>query len=106
MYGFIGTNIVWAQENTAYTLDGPIAVNNGVTLTVKKPGVNVNLNNYYIQVNGTLIARSTNADKITFTGGSVEVTSINQQLGQLQFLRTPYGIISSPCYHENYKKHV
>jgi len=66
--GIINSNTTWTKANSPYTLTGPVAVNKGVTLTIE-PGAAVNLNNYYIQVNGTLHARGSNADTIYFNGG-------------------------------------
>jgi hypothetical protein len=79
--GILTYNTTWTKINSPYTLKGPIAVDKGVTLTVE-PGVTVNLNNHYIQVNGTLIARGTDNEKIVFNGGLVTFTSISQQTGQ------------------------
>ena len=66
--GVITSNITWTKENSPYTLTGPVSVVNGATLTIE-PGVTVNLADYYIQVNGTLVARGTSTDKIYFNGG-------------------------------------
>jgi hypothetical protein len=63
------SNTTWTKENSPYTLTGPVAVGNGATLTIE-PGVRVNLADYYIQVNGTLVARGASTDKIYFTGGN------------------------------------
>lgn len=79
--GIINSDTTWTKAGSPYVLEGPVAVNKGVTLTIQ-PGVTVNLNGYYIQVNGTLIARGTDNDKIYFVGGSVRITSISQQTGQ------------------------
>jgi hypothetical protein len=61
-----------------------VAVNNGVTLTIE-PGVTVNLNSFYIRVNGTLTARGTDNDKISFNGGYIVFTSVSPAL------REPYS---------------
>jgi hypothetical protein len=83
--GIIDSNTVWTKANSPYTLTAPVAVNTGVTLTIE-PGVRVNLNNFYIQVNGTLIAKGTPAELIQFNGdGSIRFTqaskSWNEQTG-------------------------
>jgi hypothetical protein len=67
--GIITSDATWTKANSPYTLVGPIAVNNGVKLTIE-PGVTINLADYYIQVNGTLVAKGTSADKIYFNGGA------------------------------------
>lgn len=72
--GIIGSDTTWTAANSPYTLAGNVLVNNAVTLTIE-PGVTVDLNGYYIMVNGTLQARGTSIDKITFNGaGSVSFT--------------------------------
>jgi hypothetical protein len=82
--GIIDSDTTWTKANSPYSLTGPTAVNTGVTLTIEA-GVTVNLNEYYIQVNGTLIARGTDNDKIYFNDGSVIFTSVsngwNEQTG-------------------------
>ncbi|MCL5876643.1 MAG: right-handed parallel beta-helix repeat-containing protein [Candidatus Bathyarchaeota archaeon] len=67
--GVIGSDVVWTKENSPYSLAGNIAIDKGATLTVES-GVTVNLNNYYIRVNGTLIAKGSSTDKI-YLGGSI-----------------------------------
>jgi hypothetical protein len=63
--GIINADTVWTKVKSPYALTGPLAINNGVTLTIE-PGVTVNLGVFYIQVNGTLIAKGTNTDRIYF----------------------------------------
>jgi hypothetical protein len=85
----ITTDTTWTKTNSPYTLIGPIAINFGVTLTIEL-GTTVNLNNYYIQVNGTLTAVGSGTDKININGpaqpiGGIIFTPIskgwNQQIG-------------------------
>ena len=64
--GIIASDATWTKANSPYTLTGPTAVNNGVTLTIE-PGVTVNLGTYYLQVNGTLYARGSSTDNIIFS---------------------------------------
>ena len=45
--GLITSNVVWTKAGSPYSLTGPVAINQGVTLTVE-PGVTINLNSYYI----------------------------------------------------------
>jgi parallel beta helix pectate lyase-like protein len=71
--GIITSDMTWTQANSPYTLTGPVGVNTGVTLTIE-PGVTVNMNTYYIQVNGTLTAIGSNANQIQINGpGSAQV---------------------------------
>jgi len=82
--GIITSDTTWTKAGSPYTLKGPTAVNTGVTLTIE-PGVTVNLNKYYIQVNGTLTAKGADNDKIYFNDGQVIFTSVsngwNEQTG-------------------------
>ena len=82
-HGVITSDTTWTKNNSPYRLDGPTAVNQGVTLTME-PGVTIFLNTYYIQVNGTLIASGTDSDKITFIGGTVSLTSISSSNSIIQ----------------------
>ncbi len=83
-HGIINSDATWTTANSPYILNGPVAVNIGVTLTIEA-GVTVNLNGYYIQVNGTLVARGSNTDKINFSGGSIVFNTVgnswNEQTG-------------------------
>jgi parallel beta-helix repeat protein len=65
--GIISSDATWTKSNSPYSLTGNVLVSNGVTLTVE-PGVTVNLEGYYIMVNGTLRARGTSTEKISFIG--------------------------------------
>ena len=83
-HGIITSNATWTKANSPYSLDGPTAIDSGVTITIE-PGVTVNLNGYYIQVNGTLIAKGTGNEKIYFNNGEIRYTSVsngwNEQTG-------------------------
>ncbi len=65
--GIIASNTTWTRANSPYTLSGPILVNKSVTLTVE-PGVIVNLNGNYIQVDGTLQAKGSDNEYVTLNG--------------------------------------
>ena len=71
--GIIGSDTTWTKASSPEALIGNMLVNNGVTLTIGA-GVTVNLNDYYIMVNGTLRARGSGADKIQFNGGQITFT--------------------------------
>ena len=66
--GIITSDTTWTKANSPYEFTGPVAVDNGVTLTIQS-GVTVDLNGYYIQVNGTLRAIGKAIDNIIFAGG-------------------------------------
>jgi hypothetical protein len=66
--GIIYSNTTWTKANSPYNLTSPITVVSEATLTIE-PGTVVQLNEYHLQINGTLIARGTRNDPISFTGG-------------------------------------
>jgi hypothetical protein len=67
--GIIHSDTTWTQADSPHTLTGNVLVNNGVTLTIQA-GTIVNLNGYYIEVNGTLHALGTTTNQIYFNNGS------------------------------------
>jgi hypothetical protein len=67
--GIISSDTTWTKANSPYSLTGPVAINEGVTLAIQ-PGVTVNINSYYIRVNGTLSAQGTPDSKIAINIGS------------------------------------
>jgi parallel beta-helix repeat protein len=82
--GIISSDVTWTTANSPYTLTGSVLVNNGVTLTIQ-PDVTINLGNYYILVNGTLVAKGTINSPIRFNGGSITFSGFsvgwNEQTG-------------------------
>jgi len=74
--GILTSSATWTPVGSPYTLSGPTAVNTGVTLTIQ-PGVTLNLNGYYIQVNGTLIATGTASSKVQFIDGLLRFTPVS-----------------------------
>jgi hypothetical protein len=62
----IGSDVVWARADSPYVLTGPVFVANGATLTIEA-GVEVDLDGYYITVNGTLVAVGTSSERIQIT---------------------------------------
>jgi hypothetical protein len=74
--GIINSDITWTKANSPYNLTGNVLVNNGVTLTIQS-GVSVNLNGYYIMVNGTLCARGISAEQIAINGGELTFTQFS-----------------------------
>jgi hypothetical protein len=80
----IASNTTWTKANSPYNLTGPVLVKNNVTLTIEA-GATVNLNGYYIEVNGTLIARGTQTNHIQFSYGLIKFMQFsigwNEQTG-------------------------
>ena len=70
--GIISADTTWTKANSPYNLTGNLLLDKGVTLAIES-GVTVNLGSYYIRVNGTLIAKGTDTDKIRFNGRSAGI---------------------------------
>jgi len=73
--GTISVDTTWTKTNSPYNLTGPVAVRTGVILTIQA-GVRVNLNRYYIIVNGTLRAVG-DSEQIDLKGGNITFTSVS-----------------------------
>jgi hypothetical protein len=69
----IDANTTWTKTGSPYSLTANLLIAKGVTLTIE-PGVTINLNNYYIYVNGTLRAIGSSQDKIQFNTGIITFT--------------------------------
>ena len=74
--GILTSDTTWTQANSPYTLTGPVAVNTGVTLTIQA-GPLVNLNGFYIQVNGTLTIQGSATNIVAFNGGVLRFTPVS-----------------------------
>jgi hypothetical protein len=101
--GVINADIIWTKADSPYILNGNVLVNNGVTLTIE-PGVTVNFVGYYIEVNGTLVAKGSSFNPITCTGGVYGVgnmiftqysTSWNQQTNSGSILENVNGVAAN-----------
>jgi hypothetical protein len=65
--GPITSDATWTLANSPYIVTGNVLVMNGVTLTIE-PGVTVKFDSAKaLQIDGTLIARGTSSNKVTFT---------------------------------------
>jgi hypothetical protein len=71
--GILFVDTVWTQAGSPYYFTGPVAVNQGVTLTIE-PGTTINMNNTYLQINGTLTAIGSDSNLIQFNGGQLRFT--------------------------------
>ena len=74
--GILFVDTVWTQAGSPYYFTGPVAVNQGVTLTIE-PGTVINMNNTYLQVNGTLTAVGSSINMIQFNGGLLRFTPVS-----------------------------
>jgi hypothetical protein len=68
----IGSDTTWTQANSPYNFTGNILVNQGVTLTIGADAT-VNLNYYYVRVNGTLIIQPGATINIGLIGDGIDV---------------------------------
>lgn len=83
--GIINSDTTWTMSGSPYTFTGPVDVIHGITLTIEA-GTTVNLQSYYIQVDGTLTAKGSSVSNINLNGGSS---------GSIRFTK------SSPSWNEN-----
>jgi hypothetical protein len=72
----IDSDTTWSKADSPYELQGPVAINQGISLTIE-PGVVVNMVGNYLQVNGTLIAKGTATDHIFFNNGFIAFTNLS-----------------------------
>lgn len=85
--GVISSDTTWTKANSPYTITAKTLIKNGVTLTIE-PGVTVNMNfdsnsQIYLQVEGTLIAKGSNSEKIYFNGGKFKFTTDSVDYNEL-----------------------
>lgn len=90
--GRIASDTTWTKAQSPITLTGPVNVNSGVILTVE-PGVTVNLNSYYIQVEGTLRVMGSGSEQIRFDNGKIDVKDTSNGWDQ----KTGQGNIIENC---------
>lgn len=86
--GIIGANTAWSKANSPYTLTGPVAIAQDVNLIIE-PGTTVFFQGFYIQVNGTLIARGEVNDRINFT--SADFTKTLYDANSIKFTQVSNG---------------
>ena len=79
----ISTDTIWTVASSPYNLSGPTLVSSGVTLTIQA-GATINVNSYYLQVNGTLNAVGTSTNPIHINSASVNA-------GQIRFTASSIG---------------
>lgn len=98
--GIIRSDVTWTKANSPYSLTGPMLVSNGVTLTIE-PGVTVYLNEHYIRVNGTLVARGSSTDKIRFEISDTQVYYMGREIEFTSFSTDWNEQTGSGCVIEN-----
>jgi parallel beta-helix repeat protein len=83
--GVISSDTTWTKANSPYIFTAPVLVNNNVTLTIQA-GVTVYFNGNYLRVNGTLNARGTTDNRITFI-----INGSSKDYSALQFTSSSVG---------------
>jgi hypothetical protein len=82
--GFITSNSTWTKAGSPYTLIGPVAVNQGVTLTTEA-GTTIYLSVYNMEINGILQANQIDVEPKLSSVSNITFTSIssgwNEQTG-------------------------
>jgi hypothetical protein len=76
----IGSDTTWTQSNSPYNFIGNVLVNNGITLTIGT-GVTVNLNSYYLRVNGSLIIQPGATINMELIGPGIQVNGVLSAIG-------------------------
>jgi hypothetical protein len=71
----IGTDTTWTQAKSPYNFVGNVAVDRGATLTIGA-GATVNLNAYYLRVNGSLIIQPGATINLGLIGDGIDVYGI------------------------------
>jgi len=74
--GIITTDTTWTQANSPYNLSGNVLVNYGITLSITA-GATVNLNNFYIMVNGTLQTIGIDSTPVYINNGNITFTQLS-----------------------------
>ncbi|NLF88988.1 hypothetical protein GX563_09230 [Candidatus Bathyarchaeota archaeon] len=73
--GIISSNATWSREAGPWNLTGNVLIENGVTVTVEDGAV-VNLNGYYIRVNGTMLVKPGVTINTQAQSGHIEVNGV------------------------------
>ena len=78
--GIINSDTTWTHANGPYNLTGNILVNDGVTLTIQV-GTTINLNIYYIRVNGSIIIQPGVTINLATIDASIQVNGLMTAIG-------------------------
>jgi hypothetical protein len=67
----VSSDTTWTKAESPYELSGPLRVDSGATLTIEA-GVTINLNGYYMQIDGELRVLGSDAEPVQFIGGATD----------------------------------
>jgi hypothetical protein len=76
----ISSDTTWIQTGGPYNFIGNVLVNSGVTLTIGS-GTTVNLNNYYLRVNGSLVIQPGATINMQIIGEAIRVNGVLSAIG-------------------------
>ncbi len=76
----ISSDTTWSQANSPYNFTGNVLVNSGVTLTIGADAT-VNLNNYYLEDNGSLIIQPGANITMGLIGDGIDVNGVLSAVG-------------------------
>lgn len=76
----VSSDTAWTQSGSPYNFVGNVLVNSGVTLTIGS-GTTVNLNNYYLRVNGSLVIQPGATINMHIIGEAIQVNGVLSAIG-------------------------
>jgi hypothetical protein len=101
--GIITSDTTWTRENSPYNFVAPVTVNQGVTLTIER-GVTVNINEFYLEVDGTIKAQGTSDKNIVVNSGErASSTNLNTQYPNYNIILaddSPNSIIENAVFND------
>ena len=101
--GVVTSDASLTKNNSPYSFTNNVLVSSGVTLTIE-PGAVIYLENFYLEVNGTLSARGTSTNKISFISNFTRSNGVGPGNGQIIFTSSAENWIeqnSTGCIIEN-----